>query len=150
MPVARARPLRLMARDLVATVRLVWSADPWHTGLLIATSAISGAIPAATLWVGKLMLDAVAAAVAGQYATPEDAYSQLVVLVAWQIALGAAALASASVAMSARELLGDTVEYQIRRRVLIKAAALEVADFENAETYDELCRANTAVGRRPL
>ena len=64
-------PLRMRTRqmlaDLSATARLVWSASPRLLSLILVLSILLALVPAATLWVGKLLLDEVARAIAGGF-----------------------------------------------------------------------------------
>src|SRR5262245_57191317 len=88
-------PLRVRTRqslaDLAATARLVWSAIPGLTSLILILSVVLALVPAATLWVGKLLLDEVALAVRGGLQGPDNAYRQLALLLGLQVAIGAAA-----------------------------------------------------------
>ncbi len=145
----RART-RQLAADLSATVRLVWTASP---GLLLLIGLLSGVlalVPAATLWVGKLLVDEVARAVSGGFASPDEAYRRLALLLALQVGIGLLSSLAQTFYGAAREILGDTLQNRISLRILRKAAALDVESFENAETYDALRNAYGEVGSRPL
>ena len=107
-------------------------------------------MPAATLWVGKLLLDAVALAVRGGFPTQAAAYRRLATLLGLQVAIGATAALLQTIYGASRELLGDTLQNRISLRILEKASALDVESFENAETYDALRNAYNEVGSRPL
>jgi ATP-binding cassette subfamily B protein len=145
----RARSRQLLA-DLLATARLVWSASPRLFSLILVLSVVLALVPAATLWVGKLLLDDVARAITGGFATPADAYRSLARLLALQVGISIAASLVQTVYNTSRELLGDTLQNRISLRILHKAAALDVESFENAETYDALRNAYNEVGSRPL
>ena len=141
---------RQMASDLAATARLVWEASPGLFSLILVLSLLLALVPAAALWVGKLLLDEVALAVRGGFASPAVAYSRLATLLALQVGIGATAALLQTIYGAARELLGDTLQNRISLRILEKAAALDVESFENAETYDALRNAYNEVGSRPL
>ena len=147
-------PLRMRTRqmlaDLSATTRLVWSASPGLLSLILVLSIILALVPAATLWVGKLLLDEVARAIAGEFPNAQDAYSRLAALLALQVGIAIGASLVQTLYSTARELLGDTLQNRISLRILHKAAALDVESFENAETYDALRNAYNEVGSRPL
>ena len=145
----RART-RQLAADLTATVRLVWSASPGLLGLILFLSVLIALVPAATLWVGKLLLDDVARAVTGGFPTAEAAYGRLATLLAVQVGIAIVSSLVQTVYGASRELLGDTLQNRISLRILHKAAALDVESFENAETYDALRNAYNEVGSRPL
>lgn len=149
-----AIPLRMRTRqmlaDLAATARLVWSASPGLLTLILALSIVLALVPAATLWVGKLLLDEVARAIAGGFANAADAYRRLASLLALQVGIAIGASLVQTIYATARELLGDTLQNRISLRILHKAADLDVESFENAETYDALRNAYNEVGSRPL
>jgi ATP-binding cassette, subfamily B, bacterial len=141
---------RQMASDLAATARLVWETSPGLFFIILIISLLLALVPAAALWVGKLLLDEVALAVRGGFASPAMAYSRLATLLALQVGIGATAALLQTIYGASRELLGDTLQNRISLRILEKAAALDVESFENAETYDALRNAYNEVGTRPL
>ena len=145
----RARTRQLTA-DLLATVRLVWAASPALLSLIGFLSVLLALVPAATLWVGKLLLDEVARAVSGGFQSQDLAYRRLAMLLALQVGIAVCASLLQTIYGASRELLGDTLQNRISLRILHKAAALDVESFENAETYDALRNAYNEVGSRPL
>src|SRR6187549_3440262 len=145
----RARTRQMIA-DLAATARLVWSASPRLLSLILALSILLALVPAATLWVGKLLLDEVARAISGSFQNADAAYARLAGLLGLQVGIAIAASLVQTVYSTSRELLGDTLQNRISLRILHKAAALDVESFENAETYDALRNAYNEVGSRPL
>ena len=145
----RARTRQLTA-DLRATVRLVWSASPGLLSLILFLSVLLALVPAATLWVGKLLLDEVARAVTGEFQNADVAYRRLAMLLALQVGIAVLSSLLQTIYGASRELLGDTLQNRISLRILHKAAALDVESFENAETYDALRNAYNEVGSRPL
>jgi ATP-binding cassette subfamily B protein len=145
----RARTRQLVA-DLTSTVRLVWAASPGLLSLILFLSMLLALVPAATLWVGKLLLDEVARAVTGQFQDADVAYRRLAILLALQVGVAIVSSLLQTLSGASRELLGDTLQNRISLRILNKAAALDVESFENAETYDSLRNAYNEVGSRPL
>ncbi|RPI54144.1 MAG: ABC transporter ATP-binding protein [Acidobacteria bacterium] len=139
-----------MLADLAATARLVWSASAGLFSLILALSVVLALVPAATLWVGKLLIDEVARAIGGELQNAEVAYRQLAMLLALQVGITIASSVVQTIYTTSRELLGDTLQNRISLRILRKAAALDVESFENAETYDALRNAYNEVGSRPL
>jgi ATP-binding cassette, subfamily B, bacterial len=139
-----------MAADLASTIRLVWQASPGFLSLIVFLGILLALVPAATLWVGKLLLDEVAQAISGQLQSAEIAYRRLALLLALQVGIAIASSLLQTIYGASRELLGDTLQNRISLRILHKAAALDVESFENAETYDALRNAYGEVGSRPL
>lgn len=132
-------------RDLLSTLGLVWRASPRHSVTYAATTLISSALPAANLYVGKLLLDEVAQAAGGGVT-----YAALLTLLAVQVALGVFGSLLSTVGTASQQLLGDSLQHSVSRRILDKASGLSVEAFENADTYDRLQQAYREVGSRPL
>ncbi len=141
---------RQMLADLASTARLVWSASAGLFSLILALSVVLALVPAATLWVGKLLIDEVARAIAGELQNAEVAYRQLAMLLGLQVGITIVSSLVQTAYNTSRELLGDTLQNRISLRILRKAAALDVESFESADTYDALRNACNEVGSRPL
>ncbi|MER3483445.1 MAG: ABC transporter ATP-binding protein, partial [Meiothermus sp.] len=136
-----------MLGDLAATLVLVWDSSRSQTLLILLTSIVQAFIPAASLWVSKLLLDDVALAVQGRLA---GGFPTLAGLLALQVSIGVVGTLLSTLQGSARELLGDTLQNRIQRKILEKAAGLELTHYENPKTYDAMLNANREVGTRPL
>ena len=132
-------------RDLRATVGLVWQASPPHALTFAGTSLLGSALPAANLLVGKYLLDAVARAAQGNVT-----YGTLLSLLSAQVGLVILGSLLSTVQSAAQQLLGDSLQHTVSRRILDKATTLSVEAFENADTYDRLQQAYREVGSRPL
>ncbi len=139
-----------MFKDLRATLSLVWEANPQQTVLIAVLSVVQALLPAATLWVAKLLLDAVAAAIAGQLGDPGEALGRMLGLLLLQIGISAASSVIAALQGATRELLGDSLQNRISRRILAKANELDLSQFEDPTSYDALQNAYREVGSRPL
>ncbi len=141
---------RRYARDLAATLALVWQASASQTALIGGLSLLSAFVPAVTIWISKLLLDAVALAASGGFGSVAEAFTRLLTLLGLQLGVGALASVLTSVQGATRELLGDGLQHSISRRILDKAAGLELSQFEDASSYDALQNAYREVGSRPL
>src|SRR5680860_801109 len=141
---------RLHAADLGATLSLVWEASRWRTLLIAVMSLLQAAIPAASMWIAKLLLDAVAAAIRGEAGTPQQAFTRMLGLLALQVGVVAVGNVVSTVQGANRELLGDSLQNRISRRILTKAGELELGQFEDPQSYDALQNAYREVGSRPL
>ena len=140
-------PTAVLLRDLLETLRLFYRASPGHALVILGSSLAQSLIPAATLWVSKLLLDDVALAVQGRLT---GGYGALVQLLLLQLAIGAAGTVLSALSSASRDLLGDRLQNSIHRRILVKASSLELERFENPETYDAMLNATAEVGTRPL
>lgn len=141
---------RIYLRDLRETLRLVWQTGTLQALVALSLSFLQAFIPAATIWVSKLLLDAVAQAIEGRLGSPQQAFTQLLGLLALQVGVGAAASVIAAIQTTNRELLSDALQNRISLRILHKAAELELSQFEDSATYDALQNAYREVGSRPL
>ena len=129
---AKADPgVKLNPGDLLETLRMVWRASPRHTLVYAVTSLTGSALPAANLYVGKLLLDEVARAAQGNVT-----YAALLTLLAVQVGLTVLGSLLSTFQSAAQPLLGDSLQHAVSRRILDKAAGMSVESFENADTYD--------------
>lgn len=128
-------------------MRLVWKTSRGLTVALVALTAVAGLLPGAVAWVGKLIIDAVLAAM--EASSPESLREAL-----WWVGAEAALVAALSAVRRGlevcqallRALLGQTINYMI----LEKALTLELRHFEDSEFYDKLTKARREASRRPL
>ncbi|HRP48108.1 MAG TPA: ABC transporter ATP-binding protein [Trueperaceae bacterium] len=125
-------------------------ASPSSMAGMVALSALQALMPAASLWVSKLLLDAVAAAIAGTLGSASEALSRMLGLLLLQVSLVAATSVIGTLQGAIRELLGDALQNRISRLILAKAGELELAQFEDPTSYDALQNAYREVGTRPL
>ncbi|MFO7545349.1 MAG: ABC transporter ATP-binding protein [Trueperaceae bacterium] len=137
-------------RDLGATLSLVWGANRRRTVTVALLSLLQSLLPAASMWVAKLLLDAVADAIAGTLGSPAEALRHMLGLLLLQVGITAVGGAVGTIQNATRELLGDALQNSISRRILAKAGALELAQFEDPKSYDALQNAYREVGSRPL
>jgi ATP-binding cassette subfamily B protein len=137
-------------RDLFATLGLVWEASPKQGTLLTSLSLLLAFMPAVTLYISKLLLDAVAAAINGELGTVEQAFGSLLLLLALQLGVTVLVNILSTAQAVIRELLGDALQNRISLRILRKAAQLDLAQFEDPTSYDALQNAYREVGVRPL
>jgi ATP-binding cassette subfamily B protein len=140
-------PPGVMLADLRATVRLVFDSSRVHATLIVVTSLLQSLVPAASLWVSKLLLDDVALATQGKL---EGGFTTLAGLLGIQVAIGVVGTILSTVSSASRELLGDALQASTTQRILQKAAHLEVERFENPKTYDALQDAYREVNIRPI
>jgi ATP-binding cassette subfamily B protein len=117
-------------------VRLVWQTHRGFTSVMVVLRLVRAFIPVATLWVGKLIIDAVVLLRDGQ-----TGIRRLWELVALEIliVLGGEILARASSLVES--LLGDLFSNQTSVRLMEHAAALDLYHFEDPTFYDQLERA---------
>src|SRR5688572_20743126 len=130
-------------RYVPALVKMVWSTHRGYTTAMIVLRFVRALAPVAMLWVGKLIIDVVVAALAG----PPD-YALLWKLVALEIGIVVAGDVLARASSVYESLLGDLFSNVVSVRLMRHAATLDLAQFEDPEFYDHLERARRqTVGR---
>ncbi|MGI9034481.1 MAG: ABC transporter ATP-binding protein [Pyrinomonadaceae bacterium] len=123
-------------------LRLVWETHRGYTVLMIILRLTRAFVPVATLWVGKLIIDAV---LAGR-SLPDVAnqpfnYFNLWKLVALEFVIVFAGQLLTRASALVESLSGDLFANQISVRLMQHAAQLDLYQFENPEFYDRLERA---------
>src|SRR6059058_1560506 len=133
-------------RYIPALFRLIWRTHRGYTSGIVVLRVVRSAVPVATFWVGKLILDAVIAAKAAHGSlAPIWRYLALELL----IVLTGEILARASSLIES--LLGDLFSNAMSIELMEHAAKLDLAQFEDPEFYDHLERARRqTVGRIAL
>ena len=110
----------------------------------------AGLLPAAVAYVGKLIVDAVVAAIAVYGATGSADYGPLIGYVALE-GLLVAGMAGAQRGIGfCQSLLRVLLSQRVHIMILDKALTLELAQFEDSEFYDKLNRARQDASVRPL
>ncbi|AUD02541.1 ABC transporter ATP-binding protein [Spirosoma pollinicola] len=133
--------------NLPAFFKLVWEVSP---GLFLGNAAlrlIRAAIPAATLYVGKLIIDQVVA-LSKQSATEDTQYIWWLVGAEFGLAILSTALGRAVALMDS--LLGDLFANQTSIQLMEHAATLDLEQFEDATFYDKLERARRQTSGRTV
>jgi len=114
----------------------VWETHRGYTIATVGLRLFRAAVPIATLWVAKLIVDAVVSARMGR-----PNLSRLWLLVGLELAIVATGevLDKASTAVEA--LFGDLCSHHISERIISHASQLDLQRFEDPAFYDQLERA---------
>ncbi len=140
---------RLQALKYVPPLlRLVYETHRGYTAAILALRAIRSFIPLAVLWIGKLIIDGVIAGVRARAAGQPVDWWQLGTLVGLELGIAVGGEGLARLSSLLESLLGDLFSNRISVRLMQHAATLDLAQYEDAETYDHLERARRqTVGR---
>ncbi|MBI3977014.1 MAG: ABC transporter ATP-binding protein [Chloroflexi bacterium] len=133
---------RLFGRRIGQTLALLWEAGPGATLSLALAAIPQSLLPAAALWVMKLLIDAVTA--------PAPSAATIFTLLALEFGIGAAVIAFEQAIQAVEQVFGERLTYRVTNRLLICAAALDLSHFENPAFYDQLQRAQREIGFRPI
>src|SRR2546426_986114 len=140
---------RLQAlRYVPPLLKLVYQTHRGYTVAILALRAVRSLVPLAVLWIGKLIIDGVIAAVRLRAAGDVVDWWHLGGLVALELGIAVAGEGLARLSSLLESLLGDLFSNRISVRLMQHAATLDLAQYEDAETYDHLERARRqTVGR---
>ena len=125
-------------------LQLVWQTQPQIASWLCGLSVVSGLLPAAITYTGKLIVDAVVSGLSGGGAQRALEFLGLELGLVLLLALVQRALSVCEALL--RALLAQAVNEMI----LEKALTLRLADFEDSEFYDRMTRARRDASSRPL
>ena len=117
-------------------LKMVWETHPGYTLTMAALRLLRSAVPVATLWVGKLILDTI---VGMREGTPD--LSQLWRLIGLEVAIVLVGEALARGSSLVESLLGDLFSNHTSVRLMEHAATLDLYHFEDPAFYDQLERA---------
>jgi len=129
---------------LPAFLRMVWRTHPGYGAGIVAARVLSAFGPVAMLWVGKLIVDGVVAAVA----SPARDWTPLLWLVALELAIALVLEALGRVSALLETLLGDRFGNDLSVRLMRHAAELDLEQFEDPDFYDKLQRARRQTSGR--
>jgi ATP-binding cassette, subfamily B, bacterial len=133
-------------RYIPALFGLIWRTHRGYATAMVILRVARSVIPVTTFWVGKLILDSVIAAKAGQ-----GTLSQVWRYLALEIVVVLTGEILARASSLVESLLGDLFSNVMSVRLMEHAATLDLAQFEDPEFYDHLERARRqTVGRIAL
>ena len=134
-------------RNLPPFLRMVWQTHRGWTAGIAALRLLRAFVPIATLWIGKLIVDAVVASV--RSGTPD--WRRLVTLLLAEMAVVTAGEVAARTGTLLESLLGDRFSNRLSVQLMEHAAELDLQHFEDPRFYDRLERARRqTVGRIAL
>jgi ATP-binding cassette subfamily B protein len=153
---ARTRTLRRQTREAAtwraqlaalryvpALIQLMWQTHRGYSAAMVVLRLLRSCTPIATLWIGKLIIDAV---VAVREASPD--FSRLWELVALEIVIVLVGEVLARASVLVENLLGELFSNSTSERLMEHAATLDLAHLEDPTFYDRLERARRQTSNR--
>jgi ATP-binding cassette subfamily B protein len=129
-------------------LRLVYRTHRGYTVAILALRVVRSFIPLAVLWIGKLIIDGVIADARAQGSGGIIDWWHLATLVGAELAIAVVGEGLARLSALLESLLGDLFSNRISVQLMQHAATLDLAQYEDADTYDHLERARRqTVGR---
>jgi len=135
-------------RYVPSLLKLVYESQPRYTWGIIILRVMRAGVPVAQLWVGKLIIDGVIAAIASSRADGAVDWAYLAGLVALELLITVAGEGLARASSLLESLLGDLFANRVSVRLMEHASTLDLAQFEDPATYDHLERARRSTVRR--
>lgn len=139
-----------MMRALSRALTLLWATHRAYTLLLVALTGLSGLLAPAQLWIGRLLIDAVARFLPTAPAAGPAAVRGLLLLVGAQAGVMLLGALLGALGGYIRSVLGDLLGNHVTLQVMAKACQMEVARFEDPAFHDRLQAAIQEAGHRPL
>jgi ABC-type multidrug transport system fused ATPase/permease subunit len=128
-------------------LRLVWSTSRAFTIGMALLSLLSGVLPGAIAYVGKLIIDAI---IAASGSNEPAAREQALWLVGAEMGLVVVFALAQRGQTVLRSLLRAVLGHRVNMMILEKALTLELVHFEDSELYDKMTRARREASSRPL
>ena len=135
-------------RHVPALLRLVWHTHRGYAAGVAVLRLVRAGFPVLTLWVGKLIIDAVVGASRATGPARDVLASRLWHLVALEVALVVAGDLLGRGSSLLESLLADRFSNRTSIRLMEHAATLDLAQFEDPTFYDQLERARRQTAGR--
>jgi len=133
--------------NLPRTLKLVLVADRPRAIVVLVLNLVGCVLPLALAYVGKFIIDgAIVAARSGAAADRSRALKYVGLELGIVFAMGLVGMVTGVV----RNKVGVKLGYSIQQQIFRKALSLDLAHFEDPETYDKLQKAHREAGLRPL
>lgn len=127
-------------------LELVWTTSRTLTVTLAVLTVLAGVLPAAIAWVGKLIIDAVVAAMN----SPDPDTKGVLILILIEAGIVTAVAACQRGISASQSLLRALLGQRVNVMILEKALTLQLSHFEDSEFYDKLTQARREASSRPL
>jgi len=123
-------------RSVRQFLHMAWNTHRGYASATVLLRLLRAVVPIATLWVGKLIIDAVVAARMGR-----PNLSRLWLLLGVELAIVSAGEAFDKASAVVESLFGDLCSNHINERLIAHAGSLDLHQFEDPAFYDRLERA---------
>jgi len=137
-------------RHVPPLLRLVFQTHRGYTVVILLLRVVRSFIPVAVLWIGKLIIDGVVTGVGTVRAGGTPDWWHLGGLVGLELGIAVVGEGLARLSSLIESLLAGLFANQQSVRLMRHAAALDLAQFEDAAVYDHLERARRQTGASTL
>ena len=140
------RPIAQVIEYYPRCVRLIWDAAKLDAILAFAVSMLGAVVPAAQVWITKIVIDNVVSAVGDGGGAAVD-WIGLLIPVAGVFSVWILGSLCGAAANGLLEKVGYLVSNHSQYLILRKAAQLDIAFFENSAFFDEMEKARSEIYR---
>ena len=140
------RPIAQVIEYYPRCVRLIWDAAKLDAILAFAVSMLGAVVPAAQVWITKIVIDNVVSAVGDGGGAAVD-WIGLLIPVAGIFSVWILGSLCGAAANGLLEKVGYLVSNHSQYLILRKAAQLDIAFFENSAFFDEMEKARSEIYR---
>ena len=138
------KPRLAALKNIPPLLKMVWETSPLLAVCTLVLRLVASLLPLATLWVAKLIIDAVVRSARGTTTDPARIWKLLAIELG--LAVGADLLSRAISLCDS--LLGDLFTNQVSVRMMDHAAKLDLVSFEDPAFYDKMERARRQTTNR--
>ncbi len=130
-------------------VRLVWQCSPGYTIASIGLIAAQGFLPLISLYLMKLIVEAVTAGIASPEGISES-FKKIIILIAFSCLAAILGVMFQSISEIVRETQGEIVTDHVSDLIHRKSVELDIAYYDHSVFYDTLHRAQQEAPNRPV
>jgi ATP-binding cassette subfamily B protein len=134
-------------RALASLRVLLWQVDSRLTGVLALAQISQALIPLAELWIAKLVIDRLVAALRGAH--PADAAPGILWLIALALGIAVVRIAASELGTYARQVLAERLTGHCSLQVLAHTQTLDLETLEQPQTRTHLQRIQEGLFYRP-
>ena len=133
-------PIKAVIHYYPRCIRLIWEASRLYAVLAFSMNIVSAAVPAAQIWIAKIVIDSVVTTLRDGAGGPMD-WNGLLTPIAAVFAVWFVGSLCGAAANGLQEQVGMLVRNHSQYLVLDKAAKLDIAFFETPAFFDEMAKA---------
>ena len=133
-------PIKAVIHYYPRCIRLIWEASRLYAVLAFSMNIVSAAVPAAQIWIAKIVIDSVVTTLRDGAGGPMD-WNGLLTPIAAVFAVWFVGSLCGAAANGLQEQVGMLVRNHSQYLVLEKAAQLDIAFFETPAFFDEMVKA---------
>jgi len=148
-PASSLRDVRRFANSLGRACRLVWAAAPRLTAASVALLALQSVLPLLALWLVKLIVDAITAALSTPGTTASQALPDIAVLIGAAAGVALVGAFANATAAAVAEAHAQYVAGHMHDLLHAKSIEVDLEYYEKPQYYDAMHRAQQEAPYRP-